>query len=278
MLSIKYMLTILDISEKNKVTGEIYIITNTINGKSYVGQTRSHRLNHKKYRPFGYLGRFKDHENECYSNKKNCCKYLNSAILKYGIQNFECKLLITCNLEELDEYEIQYISDLNTKFPNGYNLTDGGKTCRYVSIDKNIKTFDTRSLNLKKSKETKDKISVGIKNALKNVDKRKSMMLLTQKQHENAKLEKFKSVQIDTTDLSKYISIRNCNKQNYQYIKLNINGITTSFVSKYDSIEVVKNRAIDFINKIIKMRDDQNDGNILLEPPILSSCGKPMDG
>ena len=61
---------ILDISEKDKVTGEIYKITNISNGKIYIGQTRSHRLNHKKYRPFGYLGRFKDHISETNSNKK----------------------------------------------------------------------------------------------------------------------------------------------------------------------------------------------------------------
>ena len=49
---------ILEKEEFHKVIGEIYKITNTITGKFYVGQTRSHRLNHKKYRPFGYLGRF----------------------------------------------------------------------------------------------------------------------------------------------------------------------------------------------------------------------------
>ena len=52
---------ILNKDEIDKVVGEIYKMTNTTNGKHYIGQTRSHRLNHDKYRPFGYLGRFKDH-------------------------------------------------------------------------------------------------------------------------------------------------------------------------------------------------------------------------
>ena len=44
---------ILNKDEIDKVVGEIYKITNTINGTHYIGQTRSHRLNHNKYRPFG---------------------------------------------------------------------------------------------------------------------------------------------------------------------------------------------------------------------------------
>jgi hypothetical protein len=46
---------LLSIEEKDKVVGEIYKITNIKTNKSYIGQTRSHRLNHNKYRPFGYL-------------------------------------------------------------------------------------------------------------------------------------------------------------------------------------------------------------------------------
>jgi len=37
---------LLNSNEFHKVEGEIYKITNLVTGKSYVGQTRSHRLNH----------------------------------------------------------------------------------------------------------------------------------------------------------------------------------------------------------------------------------------
>ena len=67
---------ILNKEDFNKVTGHIYVITNLINKYQYIGQTRSHRLNKNKYRPFGFMGRFKDHINECNTHKKNCCKYL----------------------------------------------------------------------------------------------------------------------------------------------------------------------------------------------------------
>ena len=45
----KYVDKILE--SNSNVFGEIYLITN-------VGQTLSHRLNHGKYRPFGYKCRF----------------------------------------------------------------------------------------------------------------------------------------------------------------------------------------------------------------------------
>ena len=135
---------ILDITEKEKVVGEIYVITNTINNKKYVGQTRSHRLNHNKYRPFGYIGRFKDHVNECYSKKKSGSRYLNYALLKYDVNTFTCEKIIECSLDKLDEYEIKYIKEYNTKYPNGYNLTDGGKSCRYVRVDKSLVSFAER--------------------------------------------------------------------------------------------------------------------------------------
>jgi hypothetical protein len=97
-------MSILNIEEKDKITGEIYVIKNIITNKVYVGQTRSHRLNHNKYRPFGYLGRFKDHIHEAYSNKKNQSWYLNASILKHGEHNFTCDLICVCSVDELDTY------------------------------------------------------------------------------------------------------------------------------------------------------------------------------
>jgi hypothetical protein len=124
---------ILNKNDIDKVIGEIYKITNITNNKLYIGQTRSHRLNKNKYRPFGYLGRFKDHINECYAKKKGCCKYLNSSILKYGEDNFICEKIAECPVDNLNELEMKYILEYNSKYPTGYNLTDGGKTGKAMS-------------------------------------------------------------------------------------------------------------------------------------------------
>jgi hypothetical protein len=61
---------LLNKDQTDQVIGEIYKITNTVTNKYYIGQTRSHRLNHNKYRPFGHIGRFRDHIYEANSNKK----------------------------------------------------------------------------------------------------------------------------------------------------------------------------------------------------------------
>ena len=270
---------ILSKSESDKIIGEIYKITNTINNKIYIGQTRSHRLNKDKYRPFGYMGRFRDHINECYSNKKNVCNYLNSAILKYGKENFTCEKLIECPVENLDEAEIKYISEYNSKYPNGYNLTDGGKTCKYCVVENeesNI-SHEDRPRNFKRSEATKLLISANVKEALKDISHRKKMMKNVQQQHSFQKFEKFKNIIVDESNIEKYIHIVNNNTLNYQYIKINIQNIKTTFVGKHETIDETKNRAINFIKDLIKWRHNQiagtslelslplNDGNIIEE-------------
>lgn len=88
----------------------IYLVTNKINGKKYVGQT---------IRPLSE--RWKDH---CRAKDKN---YFHNAIRKYGADNFTREVIDTAEtVEELDEKEIYWIAKLNTLFPNGYNLKEGG--------------------------------------------------------------------------------------------------------------------------------------------------------
>ena len=106
--------------ESHKIIGEIYKITNLITNKMYIGQTRSHYLNNGKYRPFGHIGRFKSHISESkYIDKHYACRYLNSAFNKYGVESFKCELILACDIADLDYYEIKYISELETKYPNG---------------------------------------------------------------------------------------------------------------------------------------------------------------
>lgn len=96
--------------------GFIYKITNKVNGKSYIGQTR----NTVEFR-------WRQH----YKAKDN--KYFHRAIVKYGKENFEVETLEECNVEDLNSREIYYISKYNT-FENGYNLTKGGSA--YIAKEK----------------------------------------------------------------------------------------------------------------------------------------------
>ncbi len=101
---------------------EIYCITCTSSGKSYIGQVVSHVLNHGKYRRKGMHKRFMEHVSESFSDKKNQCHFLNNAIRKYGPSDFTLTLLTTCSLQQSDTSEALYIDQMCTMFPNGYNL------------------------------------------------------------------------------------------------------------------------------------------------------------
>jgi predicted nucleic acid-binding Zn finger protein len=276
---------ILDKDDFDKVSGEIYIITNTITNKHYIGQTRSHRLNRGKYRPFGYIGRFNDHISESKSNKLNTCKYLNSSIIKHGKEHFKCEMLVRCSLDELDEYEQRFIKDYNSKHPNGYNLTDGGqkighKKGQKCCLDENdiIKpnVFINEDANwfrkLPRSEETKKKISDGIKIALNTKEHLTKMMKHVQTQHYEKKFEIMKGIEFDPDNIDQYISIITNNKNNTQYVQIAFDKKRRiSFVGKHESIENIKERAIQFMRELIKRCNTTK----LREVPIESSLPLP---
>lgn len=97
--------------------GIIYKITNTVNNKSYIGQTRQ-----------SIQFRWNQHT----SKKDNT--YFHNAIQKYGKDNFTIEILEECNVEVLNEREIYYISKFDT-FKNGYNLTIGGDGNKKLLLD-----------------------------------------------------------------------------------------------------------------------------------------------
>lgn len=90
----------------------IYLRTNTVNGKQYVGQTKD-----MKIRDYQWYN----------TDKMYAGTYITNARNKYGTENFKTEILKECDTqEELNQWEQYYIKELNTKYPNGYNLTDGG--------------------------------------------------------------------------------------------------------------------------------------------------------
>jgi group I intron endonuclease len=262
---------IFKLDEFHKVKGEIYKITNKINGKHYIGQTRSHRLNHGKYRPFGYLGRFKDHICEAYSNKKNQSRYLNSSILKHGVDNFICELLLTCDIEELDKYESENITKFNSKFPNGYNLTDGGQhgnnlKCEKIILDEKllVKPPENREkISLKRSDATKKLISERLIESKKDKEHRSQMMLSAQKQHLSNKFELFRNVTVDLDNMDNYIKIRHKHALCQEFIVVKIDKVKASFVGKFETIEQTKERAKEFIKELKEWQCNQIAGNSL---------------
>lgn len=91
----------------------IYLRTNLINGKQYIGQAND----------------FKQREYEWNCLKRSYAGLLiDRARAKYGLENWKVDILRECETqEELNQWESYYIVKFNTKTPNGYNLTDGGE-------------------------------------------------------------------------------------------------------------------------------------------------------
>jgi group I intron endonuclease len=99
----------------------IYKVTNTINGKIYVGKTTK-SLDERK----------KSHLKSIRLNVKT--KFYN-AIRKYGVVFFIWEELVECyNIDELNNLEIYYIEKFNS-FKCGYNMTHGGDTISMKSIE-----------------------------------------------------------------------------------------------------------------------------------------------
>jgi hypothetical protein len=269
--------SLLEKEEAHKIIGEIYKITNLITNKMYIGQTRSHYLNKGKYRPFGHMGRFNSHKSESKNIEKyNACRYLNSAFNKYGVENFKCELIINCEIYELDDYEKKYIYDLNTRYPNGYNLTNGGQKCGFekgkkVVLEEEIKpSFKkiTNNDNLKRSEKTKQLISQRLTDYKSDRDfqGRKDDMERVQKIHAINRFEKYKNIPIDN-NIDKYIHIIKNNTLNYEYVRVTINKMRTTFVGQYETIEEIKNRARKFILDILEWQRFQTAGTSL-EPSL----------
>ena len=154
--------------------GVVYCLTNTVNGKQYIGQTtRTVKV------------RVIEH--------KRSSSPIGNAIKKYGEEKFSIETLVVCDDEELDANELQLISSLKTYKPYGYNLELGGNTNKYISEE----TRQKMSIAAKKrgmahlqgiygfqgkkhSEETKKKMSASMcgkkrtKQACENISKSKT--------------------------------------------------------------------------------------------------------
>lgn len=122
---------------------KIYCLRNKLTGKCYVGQTHQTL----EQRVIGHM-----------AAAKSSSKYpLHEAIRQDGIDNFEQSILQCCKTaEELNVAETQKIKELNTLFPNGYNLNLG----RSEMINTTMVTFrlDTdllRKFDVERTKDSK---------------------------------------------------------------------------------------------------------------------------
>lgn len=111
----------------------VYLTTNKLNGKQYVGSHVTKNINDS------YIGSGRP--------------YFANAVKKYGKENFERIILKECDsIEEARLLEEPYINEYNTLSPNGYNLSPTGGTCEFGG---------------RHSEESKKKISNSLKGKFK---------------------------------------------------------------------------------------------------------------
>lgn len=101
--------------------GVIYKITNTRNGKSYVGK---HAKPGSVFMSGDYYG---------------SGIYLRAAIKKHGRDVFTREIVEDCECGSLNARERYWIAALNTRVPNGYNIAKGGDGPLCVGVDTRIK-------------------------------------------------------------------------------------------------------------------------------------------
>lgn len=98
--------------------GYIYKITNKINNKCYIGQTK--RSINKRW-------------NE-HCNRNSSSHGLSNAIKKYSIENFDIQILESIeDNSKLNDLEKEYIKKYNSLSPYGYNLDTGGSLDKIIS-------------------------------------------------------------------------------------------------------------------------------------------------
>lgn len=105
--------------------GYIYLVTNIITGKRYIGQSKCIDIE----------TRWASHRKML---KDSIGRYLLSAYHKYGIKNFKFQIICICFDESCNLLEEEYIKKFNTLVPNGYNLKTGGKSSRHSEETKQL--------------------------------------------------------------------------------------------------------------------------------------------
>ena len=89
----------------------IYLITNLITKKVYVGQ--SVNINR----------RWSEHKARAFNPNNNCYdKPLYRSMRKYGTDAFVLSVICECEPEQLNELEANYIKEFDCVTPNGYNV------------------------------------------------------------------------------------------------------------------------------------------------------------
>lgn len=241
-----------------EVRGVIYCVEHIATGKKYVGQTRSHRLNHGRYRPFGAEARFRTHISEAVCNTKHKSGHLLGIdIRQYGADAFRLTTLEMCDVNASDDREKYWIETLKTMYPDGYNLTSGGtnvlppcwssdSAIPVIANPTPLSTPRPRGGCTSRSAETRAKMKERAAIICSTPEFRAIRAVKASAQHAAAKEARFAGVKIDPTDLDQYIFTKGTR------VIVRVDGREASFAGKGKPKEDNIQRAKEFLTSIIQ--------------------------
>lgn len=129
----------------------IYKLTNKLNNKVYIGQSKRLKIRLKEHRV-----------SETKSEEKSSQSVLRRAIKKYGFHNFNFEVLLYCEEGDyMNAMETKLIQFYNCLVPNGYNVKDGGNKI-YMS-EEGKRRISEKAKNRIITEEHKKKVSEGLK-------------------------------------------------------------------------------------------------------------------
>ncbi len=126
----------------------LYLITNEVNNKVYIGQA----LNVSKW--------WNDHRKAVKSNKPT--KIIHHAIIKYGLENFKFEVIASCrSQDDANVIETELVKQYDSFIANdrGYNATLGGMNAPKTEEWK--RKVSEKLMSHEVSQEARDKISKG---------------------------------------------------------------------------------------------------------------------
>jgi group I intron endonuclease len=199
----------------------IYVLTNLINGKNYIGQTKNIK---KRWFPSGY--------------KK--CTAIGRAIEKYGWDNFKKEIIVEGDFteEEINEYEKYYISNYRLGKKAEYNILGGGhigNPYKYMN-EEDLLEYKQKLRNARLGKrlsiETREKISKKLLGQKRSEGFKAEMRFLQKKlkeegrdKHDSTKLER-KVICLETGEI--FDSIMKASKKK----NINFKNISATCLNK----------------------------------------------
>lgn len=224
----------------------IYKITNLITNKIYVGQTTR-----------SILLRLHEHFTVAKRHKIHCI--LGNSIRKYGKENFTIEELEKCNsLEHLNEREIFWIKQLNSKTPNGYNMTDGGDGTtgrKHTEISKEKIRLSRIGRTFNHTEETKQKIRIKHLGKTVNENTKQKLRLFNLGKKHSYKTRQLLKIKIKDALSHPDVKLRNKNK----CIGLK-NSNATEYIIQNNNFEILKIRGY---KNVLKTYNKKYNTNIL---------------